>query len=313
MAIIADVSRIAIIGAGTIGASWSALCLARGLDVTAYDPAPGREHWLRQFIDRAWPTLETLGLAEGASRDRLRFEADLGRACVGVQFLQENAPENEAMKIDLLSQVEQVLAADVTIASSSSALLISRLQKGAKHPERIVLGHPFNPPHIVPLVEVVGGSLTSPATIQKAFDFYMGLGKTPVVLTKEINGHIANRIQAAVFREAVHLLAEGVATLGDIDAAVSNGPGLRWALIGPFLTYHLAGGQGGMEAFFNHFAEMQQVLWRDLGAPALTDALQKRIIDDMASQVAGRTVDVLTADRDARLIAVLASRDSKHQ
>lgn len=307
---IAGVTRIAIIGAGTIGASWAALCLAKGLDVTAHDPMADREPWLKQFIDRAWPALETLGLTAGASRARLRFEANIEEACAGAQFVQESAPEDETMKIDLFARIEKALAPGAIIASSSSALLISRLQKGCKHPERLVLGHPFNPPHIVPLVEIVGGPLTSPRTIQMAYDFYKGLGKTPIFLTKEINGHVANRIQAAVFREAIHLLAEGVATLGDIDVAVRNGPGLRWALMGPFLTYHLGGGQGGMKAFFKHFAEMQKVLWTELGRPVLTEQLQDRIIEDMTSEVRGRTVDSLVADRDARLIAVLAGRDA---
>jgi 3-hydroxyacyl-CoA dehydrogenase len=310
MTTIAGINRVAIIGTGTIGASWAALCLAKGLDVVAHDPMPDREDWMRRFIDRAWPDLEKLGLAEDASRRRLRYEADLEKACAGVQFLQENAPEVEATKIELFARIEQCLAPDAIIASSSSALLISRLQKGCTHPERVVLGHPFNPPHLIPLVEVVKGPLTSSATVQAAMDFYKGLGKAPILVKKEVPGHVANRIQAAVFREVLHLLSEDVASIGDLDSAMSNGPGLRWALMGPFQLYHLGGGRGGMEAFLKQFTGTFETMWKDLGAPALTEDLQRRIIQDVAQEVSGRSIEELAAERDARLIAVLANRDA---
>lgn len=313
MATIAGVDRIAIVGAGTIGASWAALCLAKGLDVVAYDLDPRREETMIGLIDHAWPALEALGLSQGASRNRLRFEIDLERACAGVQFVQENAPEIEPMKIELIGRLDQILPREVVISSSSSALLVSRLQKGCRYPERVVLGHPFNPPHIVPLVEVVGGELTSRETTLRAYDFYKGLGKTPIFLAKEINGHVANRIQAAVFREAIHLLAEGVATLGDIDAAISDGPGLRWALMGPFLTFHLGGGQGGMQAYLRHFAKLHMALWAELGNPDLTEELQHRIIEDMAAELSGRDVDSLVEQRDAGLVSILTRRPPKEE
>jgi 3-hydroxyacyl-CoA dehydrogenase len=306
MPTIAGVDRIGIVGTGTIGASWAALCLSKGLDVVAHDVDPSREQVLRRFIDEARPALEALGPSPGHALGRLRFETDLEEACADVQFVQENAPEVEAMKVELIARIDRVLPREAIISSSSSALLISRLQAGCRFPERVVLGHPFNPPHIVPLVEVVRGEFTSSETAQKACEFYRGLGKTPILLAKEINGHVANRIQAAVFREAVHLLAEGVATLADIDAAIRDGPGLRWALMGPFLTFHLGGGRGGMQAYLEHFAKLHTALWAELGNPELTEELKRRIIEDTAASAPGCDVDALVEQRDAGLLGVLA-------
>lgn len=308
MATIAGVGRIAIIGTGTIGASWAALCLAKGLDVVAYDVDSSREEMLRRFIDQAWPALEALGSPGGNATGRLRFETDLEKTCADAHFVQENAPENEAMKVELIARIDRVLPREAVISSSSSALLISNLQKGCRFPERVVLGHPFNPPHIVPLVEVVGGELTSSETTQRAFEFYRGLGKTPILLAKEMSGHVANRIQSAVFREAVHLLAEGVASVEDIDAAIRDGPGLRWALMGPFLTFHLGGGPGGVQAYLSHFAKLHVALWAELGNPELTDELQRRIVADLAVATSHRDLNTLLEQRDAGLVRILAQR-----
>lgn len=307
---IAGVRRVAVIGAGTIGASWAASFLARGLDVTASDPAPEGEAFLRRYVAEAWPVLARLGLAPGASPDRLAFTGDPLAAAAGADFVQESGPEREDAKIALFRQLNGALAPDAVLASSSSGLLISRLQQGCRHPGRCVIGHPFNPPHLIPLVEVVGGARTSPEAIARAMAFYAGIGKKPIHIRKEVAGHLANRLQAALWREAVHLVAEGVADVADVDAAIAYGPGLRWAIMGPHLTFHLAGGVGGIEHFMDHLAVPLQGWWRDLGDPALTPALQRKIIDGVAAEATGRLIPELAAERDRILLKVLeAVRD----
>ncbi|HEY6027694.1 MAG TPA: 3-hydroxyacyl-CoA dehydrogenase NAD-binding domain-containing protein, partial [Pseudolabrys sp.] len=236
--------RIAVIGTGTIGASWAAIFLARGLDVAASDPSPEGEAFARRFIANAWPTLDKLGwVALGASPDRFSFHMDPAAAAAGADFVQESGPEREDLKIKLFATIDAAAPPETVIASSSSGLLISRVTVECKHPERCVIGHPFNPPHLIPLVEVVGGTKTSRAAIDKAMAFYRAVGKHPILINKEVKGHVANRLQAALWREVVHLVAEGVVSVADADAAVAYGPGLRWALMGPSLTFHLAGGE----------------------------------------------------------------------
>ena len=306
-----DVRTAAVVGAGAIGCSWTALFLAKGLDVAATDPRPGAEAELRSFIAQAWPALEDLGLAPGASPDRLRFSGDLEDACAGADFVQENASEDEALKVQLMARIDAAVRPEAPIASSSSALTVTTMQQACAHPERVVLGHPFNPPHLLPLVEVAGGEKTSVEALDRAEAFYVALGKTPVRLHREVYGHIANRLQAAVFREAVHLLETGVASLTDIDTAMTQGPGLRWALMGPFLTFHLAGGQGGMRHFMRQFAPMQTRIWADLGTPDIDDPmLQQRVITAMDEALNGRTIDDLAADRDRRFIGLLGCRNA---
>ena len=308
MTAIADVTRVTVLGAGTIGASWCALFLAKGVDVTAYDVGPDSERALFAFVKAAWPTLNELGLASDASISRLRYVSSLAEACEGTHFVQECAPERVDLKTALLEKVDSLVAPDVLIASSSSALTVSAMQTLCRHPERVVLGHPFNPPHIMPLVEVAGGAQTSPKALDRAAAFYEALGKSPIRINKEVYGHVANRIQAAVFREAIYLLESGVASLGDIDKAITDGPGLRWALMGPFLTYHLAGGAGGMAAFMQQFAPMQQKLWDELGVPSLDDSSQQTIVDAMQRELRGIAMGELINRRDHSLITLLKSR-----
>jgi 3-hydroxyacyl-CoA dehydrogenase len=297
--------RIAVIGAGTIGASWAAIFLARGHDVAASDPSPNGEAFARKFIDNAWPTLEKLGLVvPGASPSRFSFHKSPADACKGATFLQESGPEREDLKIALFAELDAALPKDVVIATSSSGLLISRVAVKCKHPERCVIGHPFNPPHLIPLVEVVGGEKTSPEAIAKAMDFYRALGKHPIHIKKEVRGHVANRLQAALWREAVHLVADGVVSVADADAAIAYGPGLRWALMGPHLTFHLAGGEGGMTHFMSHLAPAVQSWIDDLGNPKLAD-VQKLIIDGVAEEANGRTISDLQKWRDRKLIDIL--------
>ncbi|MDO8874918.1 MAG: 3-hydroxyacyl-CoA dehydrogenase NAD-binding domain-containing protein [Pseudolabrys sp.] len=303
--------RIAVIGAGTIGASWAAIFLARGHDVAASDPSPSGEAFARRFIDNAWPALEALGLVvPGASPTRFSFHATPAGACEGASFVQESGPEREDLKIEVFAAIDAACPADVVIASSSSGLLISRVTVKCKHPERCVIGHPFNPPHLIPLVEVVGGDKTSPEAITKAMEFYRALGKHPIHIRKEVRGHVANRLQAALWREAVSLVADGVVSVADADAAIAYGPGLRWALMGPHLTFHLAGGEGGMPHFMSHLGPAVQTWMDDLGAPRLTAPVQKAIIDGVAEEANGRTIPELQKWRDRKLIEILKVSNS---
>ncbi|MCC7271168.1 MAG: 3-hydroxyacyl-CoA dehydrogenase [Alphaproteobacteria bacterium] len=299
-----DVRKVAIVGAGTIGASWSAWFLARGCDVVATDPAPGGEAFARGFIARAWPTLERLGLARGADPARFRFTADVEDCVRGADFVQEQAPERETLKQELLARIDAVLPADRVIASSTSGFTPSSLQSHLVHPERLVVGHPFNPPHLIPLVEVVGGARTSEETVQWARAFYQAVGKKTIRLLKEIPGHLANRLQVALWREAVHCIAEGIATVEDTDKAIAHGPGLRWAIMGPTLTFSLAGGEGGMPHFLAHLGEFMESRWAELGRPKLTEEVRRKLIEGVAEEAHGRSIPELAADRDAKLVAI---------
>lgn len=300
------IRRVAIVGAGTIGASWAALFLAHGLEVVVSDPAPDAEPLTRERVRAAWPVLAELGrVAAGANPDALRFEPDLEAALKDADFVQENAPEREDFKTALFARMDAALPAHAIVASSSSGLIMSRLQSGCARPERFVIGHPFNPPHLIPLVEVVGGKQTSEETIERAIAFYRELGKYPIRLNKEVPGHIANRLQAAVWREAIHLAAENVASVADIDAAVSQGPGLRWALFGPHMTFNLGGGAGGLSHFMDHLLGPVQTWWDDLGAPEVTPELRQRLIAGVNAEAGGRSIAELAQARDADLTALL--------
>src|SRR5215468_7367554 len=233
------IRRIAMIGTGVIGASWASLFLAKGLQVVATDPAPNAEASLRKFVETAWPALKRLGLSAGASQSNLTFTTDLAQALAGVDLGQENGPERIDFKQKLYGQLDELLAPEVIIASSSSGLTMSEIQKGAaKHPERCVIGHPFNPPHLIPLVEIVGGALTSEETIQGADEFYTSIGRKTVRVRKEMPGHVANRLQSALGREVYYLVAEGVVTATDVDTALSWGPGLRSGIMGNMMLNH---------------------------------------------------------------------------
>jgi carnitine 3-dehydrogenase len=302
-----EVRRVAVIGAGTIGASWTAFFLSRGLRVSASDPAPQAEARLRQFVDAAWPVLRALGARTATPPyEALVFRADPEAAVADADFVQENAPEREPVKQALLARIDAVLPSEVIIASSSSGLLISRLQADCRHPERCVIGHPFNPPHLIPLVEVVGGERTAPAAIDGALAFYKAIGKRPIHIRREVAGHVANRLQAALWREAVHLVASGVASIADIDTAISEGPGLRWALMGPHLTFHLAGGRGGMAHFLEQLGPPLESWWDDLGNPRLTAEVRQALTAGVAAEAEGRDIATLAAERDRFLVELLA-------
>ena len=301
--------RIAIVGTGVIGASWAALYLAKGLQVLATDPAPNAEAALRKFVETAWPALKRLGLASDASQSNLKFTAALGQAVAGADLVQENGPERIDFKQKLYGELDKLLPPDVIIASSSSGLTMSAIQLGASsYPERCVIAHPFNPPHLIPLVEIVGGAKTSEQTIRRAVEFYTSIGQRPVRLNKEMPGHVANRLQAALGREVYYLVAEGVVSAADADTALCWGPGLRWGIMGNMMLNHLGGGRGGIEHFFQQFTVPMTTWWKTLGSPELTPELQKKLIDGVHTEIGSRTVEELEAERDDILLGLLELR-----
>src|SRR5712692_8700666 len=303
------IRRIAIIGTGVIGASWTALFLAKGLQVVATDIAPNAEAPLRKFVETAWPALKRLGLSPGASQSNLKFTAALAQAVADADLVQENGPERIDFKKKLYGQLDEVLPPDVIIASSSSGLTMSEIQTACpSHPERCLIGHPFNPPHLIPLVEIVGGAKTSEDTIQRASGFYTGLGKQTVRLRKEVPGHVANRLQAALAREVYHLVAEGVVSVTDVDKALCWGPGLRWGIMGNMMLNHLGGGPGGIEHFFEQFTGPMTAWWKVLGSPELTPAVQDKLAAGLHQEVGSRTIAELEAQRDEVLLGLLELR-----
>src|SRR5271165_4965969 len=314
MADIKPIRRIAIIGTGVIGASWTALYLSKGLDVVATDIAPSAEAGLRKFVDAAWPALKRLGLAPGATQAKLAFTGDLPAAVKGADLVQENGPERIEFKKKLYGQLDELLPPEVIIASSSSGLTMSEIQSGCgSHPERCVIGHPFNPPHLVPLVEIVGGAKTSEDTIRRVAEFYTAMGKRTVRLHKEVPGHVANRLQAALAREVYHLVGEGVVSVADVDTALCWGPGLRWGIMGQVLLNHLGGGQGGIEHFFAQFTAPMTAWWKVLGSPVLTPELQKKLAEGLHEEVGSRSINELAAQRDEILLGLLELRTKRPQ
>jgi 3-hydroxyacyl-CoA dehydrogenase len=297
------VRRVAVVGTGVIGASWASVFLAHGLDVAAYDPAPGAEGRLHTAVAAQAPVMQALG-CDGA-RGTLAFYDTVEAALEGADFVQENGPERLGPKQALFAAMAEVTGPDVVLASSSSTLMVSDLQPGCRYPERVVLGHPFNPPHLIPLVEVVGGHLTAPAAVEAAMAFYRQVGKHPIRLKLERTGHVANRLQAALWQEAYHLLLEGVADAADIDAAISHGPGLRWALLGPFLNLHLSGGAGGMAHLLAHLGPPTEAMWQDLGRVQLDAAVVETLTQAVEGMVAALPMAETVAQRDATLVALL--------
>jgi carnitine 3-dehydrogenase len=271
--------------------------------VAAFDPYPGAEVALRKAVAAQWAVMQVVGLAADASPERLRFAASPEEAVADVQYVQENVPEHLETKRRLFRTLDAAAPSATILATSSSTLTVSELQDAcAHHPERLVLGHPFNPPHLIPLVEVGGGKATSAESVEAALRFYRTLGKHPIRLRKEIRGHVANRLQAALWREAFHLVASGVASVADVDAAITEGPGLRWALHGPFLGLHLSGGEGGIGALFEKpLWQATEAMWRDLGEVSVDGELAARIAGDLAA----RDVGSVEREREAALPALL--------
>jgi carnitine 3-dehydrogenase len=302
------IRRIAVVGTGVIGASWAAEYLARGFDVVATDPAPSAESNLRKMIDEAWKDLTSIGLSKGASRDRLSFTTSMKEALAQADLVQENGPERPDFKMKLYAEMDEIAPLDTLLASSSSGITPSVIQSQCKHPERVVIGHPFNPPHVIPLVEVVGGGKTSPDAIAQAISFYASIGKKPIHLKKELPGHVANRFQAALYREMLYLIEQGVLSVEDADAAVCYGPGLRWGVMGQSLQWHLGGGAGGINHFMDHLMPPLEGMMKMLGTPNVTSELKQKVIDGVMREAAGRSVDQLAQQENRVLIGLLKLR-----
>jgi carnitine 3-dehydrogenase len=300
-----DVRTVAVIGTGVIGAGWAAHFLRTGYDVVAWDPGPQAEERLADLLDTAWPSLERLGLSPGADRARLRFADTLEQAVASADFVQESSPEVLEAKIELLAAVDAATPPGVVVASSTSGLSMSQMAVGCAQPERFVVGHPFNPPYLIPLVEVVGGQATDPAAVAWASAFYTGAGKVCLVMDTEVPGFVGNRLQEALWREALHMIDAGEATVQQIDDSIVHGPGLRWALMGPILTFHLAGGPGGMAHMLDHFGPALLEPWTRLTAPVLTAELRDRVVRGADEEAAGTTVAELARRRDDFLVDLL--------
>ena len=300
-----QVRTLAIIGAGVIGAGWAARALARGLDVVAWDPGPDWETRLRATVDNAWPALVRLGLHPAARIDRLHCADSLASACTAADFIQESAPERLETKRALLAEIDAAARPDVLIASSTSGLLPTLLQADCRHAGRIVVGHPFNPVYLLPLVEVLGGERTAAASVDHAMTFYAGLGMHPLRVRNEIEGFLSDRLQEALWREALHLVNENIATPEELDAAIIHGPGLRWAFMGTFLAFHMAGGDAGMRHFLQQFGPTLKLSWTRLEAPELTDGLIERIAAGTGRLAAGRPVKELERLRDDCLVSII--------
>ena len=303
-----SVHRVGVIGAGTIGASWAAYFLARGMEVQAWDPAPDAQAALRAFVAEAWPTLDGLDVvADGASPDRLTFHAGPAAAIDGVEFVQESAPEKLDVKRTLYAEIDTVLPGDVVMASSTSGLIMSKLQSGFTNAARFVVGHPFNPPHLIPLVEVVGGADTAASVVDWSIDFYNAHGKKAIRLNHEAPGHLVNRLQVALWREAMDAVLTGLASVEDVDAAIKYGPGLRLSVMGPFELCHLAGGPKGYSNFLDHFGDALQHWMNDMRTVELTPEVRAKLKTLVAEAIGEREFASIAGERDTLLLPVLST------
>ena len=300
--------EVGIVGAGTIGASWVAFFLSRGMKVRATDPAPGAEQRLRAFVATVWPILTELGLAAGATIDNLQFFTTIAEAVDGVEFVQESGPEQEDIKIAIFREIDAALHPHAIISSSSSHLNMTNVQSGCVHPERCVLGHPFNPPHLIPLVEVMGGAQTSPQAVDQAMAFYKAVGKQPIRVLKEQHGHVANRLQRALWQEAARMVAEGYVTAADVETALCKGPGLRWAIMGHFQILNLGGGPEGFQGWMKNVSGLK--VGDKIGATIMTQDLLDKLLDGIDTLSNGKTIPEMARERDEKLVAILKIVDS---
>jgi carnitine 3-dehydrogenase len=303
----ADFTHVAALGAGLIGRSWVALFLAAGKSVAVYDPDPTAEPRVRETVERAWPTLRELGLTDLPAPDTAPMVCSDPRAAVdGAQFIQESIPERADLKQALYRQIEGALSEDAIVATSASGLTLRELQAGWKDPGRLVLGHPFNPPHLIPLVEVMGNDRTAAGVVRRARTFYESAGKVTIELKREVPGHVANRLQAALWREAINLVNEGVASVQDVDTAVSSGPGQRWAAMGPTQLFHL-GADDGLTGFIDRYTDSFNRWWDDLGTPHLDAVTAAKLLAGMEDVTSTTSDAELAARRDALVAAVVAA------
>jgi len=300
-----NIKRIAIVGTGVIGAGWATRCLARGLDVVATDPGPGAETRLRASLDNARPAAEKLYGSPDTPPGTLIFVDNVEEAVADADFIQENAPEREDVKRELHARIDAATRPDVIIASSSSGLMPTAIQADCGHPERVLIGHPFNPVYLLPLCEVVGGAKTAAASIERAMAFYTSIGMYALHVRKEIEGYLSDRLQEAIWRETLHLVNDGVATTGELDDAIKYGPGLRWAIMGTNLIFHMAGGDKGMRHMLNQFGPALELPWTRLEAPELTEKLIDHMVEGTQTQAEGKTVKELEQLRDNCLIDIM--------
>lgn len=305
------VRKVAVIGTGVIGASWCTCFLAHGFEVVASDPAPGAEQRLREQMARQWPGAQALGAVPGSAPEQLRFCSDAREAVAQADFVQENGPERLEFKRELFALLDAAAPAHAVLASSSSGIPASEFQTACARPERVLIGHPFNPPHIIPLVEVVGGRLTSPEVVRSAMEFYEAAGRRPIHIRKELKGFVTNRLQAALWREAYGLVHAGVASVEDIDTAIANGPGLRWAILGPFATQHLSGGPGGLAHVLEHLGPPMDGFWQDLFPTRLTDEVKQSVLAGAREEMRDWDMDEVVRERDRILIALLQLKAQK--
>ncbi len=308
-----DILHTACLGGGVIGASWTALFLASGRSVAVFDPDPDSETRVKAYIDTAWPALTELGLTTNGTPDAVRFHTSAAAAVAGAGFIQENVPERLPVKHATFTEIEPVLDADAIVASSASGLTLSQMQPGWQDPARFILGHPFNPPHLIPLVEVTGNERTAPGVVEVARQFYESTGKTTIRLNKEVPGHVANRLQAAVWREAINLVLQGVASVEDVDKAMWSGPGLRWAAMGPTMLFSLGAGEGGLRAFCDHFKDTFNGWWDDLGRVYLDDEVTDELVAGIELAAKGATHAELSQERDALITAMLRAAAGKRK
>lgn len=300
-----DIQQTAVLGAGVIGASWASLFLAAGMRVNVYDPMENAEQQVRDYIANAWPTLEALGMTERGNPDAVSFYNDPVLAIKEAQFIQESIPERLELKHQLFAQIEPHLSADCIVASSASGLMVSEMQLGWKNPSRFILGHPFNPPHLIPLVELLANDKTAEGVLEIAEAFYKDVGKVTIRVQREVPAHVANRLQAALWREAIYLVESGVASVEDVDKAVWAGPGLRWAAEGPHMLFHLGAGEGGLQEFCNRYGDSFHRWWDDLGDAKLTPELAEKLMQGAEAEGAGQSVEKLSSRRDALITGML--------
>ena len=298
-------SKVTVIGAGVIGASWTALFLAHGLAVGVNDPRQDVETIVREYIRNDLSTFEALGLPTENLEKKLSFEADLKASVAGADLVQENGPERIEFKQDLWRRVGEVVAEHALMLSSSSAKTATEQAVKMVRPGRLLVGHPFNPPHLIPLVEVVPGEKTSPEAVDDAVAFYAALGKTPRVVRKEMPGFVANRLQRAIFRECCYLVIQGVVKVDELDDIVTSSIGLRWAADGPFRSFHLGGGTGGFKSFFKQFGPGLNEAWKTMAPVNLDEAAQDKIIAQAEASFAAHPPEQLESERDAKQLAII--------
>lgn len=299
------IQQTAVLGAGVIGASWTSLFLAAGMRVNVYDPMEGAEQQVRDYITNAWPTLEALGMTERGTPDAVSFHADPVSAVKNAQFIQESVPERLPLKHELFAQIEPHLLPEAVVASSASGLMVSEMQQGWQNPARFILGHPFNPPHLIPLVELVSNDKTADGVLEIAEAFYKAVGKVTIRVQREVPAHVANRLQAALWKEAIYLVESGVASVEDVDKAVWAGPGLRWAAEGPHMLFHLAAGPGGLQEFCNRYGDSFHRWWDDLGDTKITPELAEKLMRGIEQEGGAQTVAELATQKDALITGIL--------